>query len=527
MTHDANPARSAWPESRELHPVLNAAAMRAADLITIETLGIPGFTLMEMAGREAARIADSMLQGPSRVLVCCGKGNNGGDGLVVARWLADAGHTVAVRITAEANELSADAAANLAILEKLPDEVAVDIRTGWAPPFDLPASDLIVDALFGTGLTAALRHPYDTLVAAMNGHGAPILSLDIPSGLSADSGLTPGACVRADATVTMGALKHGLLLGDGPDVCGTVHVADIGIPSSVLRENARGAGGAFLSTDSWAARHLRPRTRHDHKYTTGPALIAGGSTEFPGAPVLASRAAARIGSGYVVAAGPESIRSMLIEKLDAIPVASWTGADAEKLIRDLGARWDKARSLLIGPGLGRDAGARELVWGLLSAFEGPVVLDADALFAVASDRERVAEASGGRWILTPHEGEASRLDNDTDAPASRVERALALARDWNCVVLFKGQPSVTASPDGRVIINATGHPAAATAGTGDVLAGIVTGLLAQGLEPFVAAAAGIHIGGTAAARFVERGPSQSLVAADIIEALPDVLRQLS
>lgn len=512
-----------------LVPVLSAAAMRAADETTINRIGIPGFTLMESAGREAARIAADMVPPGSRVLVFCGKGNNGGDGLVVARWMAEAGYHVDVRIAAPETDLSSDAATNLAILRRWPsNNLTVHADGRW--PFDLPPADLIVDALFGTGLTSALRAPFEALVTAMNDHPAPILALDIPSGLSSDTGETPGVCIRATATVTMGALKSGLLLGTGPDCSGTVHVAEIGIPSGTLRERTEEPGSAWLSTDAWVQSHLRPRTRHDHKYTTGPALVIGGSDDFPGAPVLAARAAARIGSGYVVAAGPVSIRANLLEKLDAIPAASWNPADpdpADALVKALDTRWSKARAVLIGPGLGRSDEAVALVWSLLDRAVAPVVLDADALWAVAAQRERVAARSGGRWILTPHDGEAARLETGLPSPKNRIERARALARAWNCVVLLKGQPSLTATPDGRVVVNATGHAAAATAGTGDVLAGIVTGLLAQGLEPAVAAAAGIHIGGTAAARFVERGPAQTLIAPDLIELLPFVLGSFS
>ena len=511
-----------------MQPVLSSAAMRAADEAAISGLGIPGFALMETAGREAARLADEFLDGPSRILVCCGKGNHGGDGLVLARWLLDAGHTVDVRVAGSNTSLSADSLQNLRILERISSahpELPLTITLDWDGSDNLPGADLIVDALFGTGLSTALRAPFDRIVEAMNAHQAPIVALDLPSGLSADSGMALGACIQARMTVTMGALKTGLLLGDGPELAGQIHTAGIGIPLRTLQSFAREAGCGFLSTDTWVRAHLRPRTRQDHKYTTGPTLVVGGSDAFPGAPVLAARAAARMGSGYVVAAGPHAIHGQLVDKLDAIPVAGFDERQPEQLIETLETRWSKATALLVGPGLGRSEQRTTFLMTLLESFKGPVVLDADALWAVADQRERIAALSRGQWILTPHEGEAKRLGSP--ASAFRVEWASNLAQEWNCVVLLKGQPSVTASPDGHVVINATGHPAAATAGTGDVLAGMVAGLLAQGLEPLVAAAAGIHVGGTAAACFVEGGASQSLVATDLIETLPDVLRSLS
>ena len=527
-----------------LKPVLDAAAMRAADAFTIDELGIPGFTLMETAGREAARMAadwiDNTIPGvdPGHVAIFVGKGNNGGDGLVVARWLLQRTYHITVLLTAEPSDLSPDCAANLQILEKMMDTGAVGKLTlknagAWTAEdlSDLNA-DFLIDALFGTGLESSLRSPFGDIVRALNDHPAPVLALDVPSGLSASSGRAFDPCVCAALTVTMGALKVGLLLQDGPDVCGGVQVADIGIPSAVLQQKARGTGSGFLSNDQWAASHLRPRSRQDHKYSTGPTLVVGGSAAFPGAPVLAARAAARIGSGYVVAIGPDAIRRQLQESLDAIPVSGWSAGlptmnSVDALIADLDTRWSKAKAMLIGPGLGREDGTRDLIWALLDRFPGSVVLDAGALFAIKDDQERVAAASKGRWILTPHEGELSRLDNGALEDDNRISRIQRLSSSWNCVILAKGQPTITAAANGRVIVNSTGHPAAATAGSGDVLAGIIAGLLAQGLEPFAAAAAGIHIGGTAARQFVERGAAQSLVASDIIDALPDVLRHLT
>ncbi len=515
--------------------------MRAADAFTIEWLGIPGFTLMEVAGRESARLAAAHLDGPSDVLVCVGKGNNGGDGLVVARWLADKGHRVRVLMTATVPELSPDCAANhdiltRMVLDDLAKELSILESGSWSLDelVDMPA-DLIIDALFGTGLESALRAPYADLVRAINTHPAPVLALDMPSGLSATSGIAFDPHIRAVATVTMGALKAGLLLEQGPDCSGEVHAVDIGIPASVLRREAANRGSGFRSTDDWVSAHLRPRVRTDHKYTTGPTLIVGGSEAFPGAPALAARAAARTGSGYVVAIGPESIRARMQESLDAIPVAGFDpAASADTIVstleEELDNRWTKARSLLIGPGLGREEGVAELVLALVARFDGSIVLDAGALFAIAPFRDQIATQAKGRVILTPHDGELSRLDPEDAMPgadSSRISRVERIATAWQCTVLAKGQPSITAAPDGRVIVNGSGHPAAATAGSGDVLAGIVSGLLAQGLEPFAAAAAGIHIGGTAVSQFVERGASQSLVASDIIEALPATLRSLS
>ena len=521
-------------------PVLTASAMREADRESIEDLKIPGFILMECAGKAAARRAMGMLptDRTGRVFICCGKGNNGGDGIVLARFLALFGHRVDVWLSHHPSSFGEDALAHWHLFERLlPENAGADanirVVDSARPDGDV---DLIVDALFGTGLRSSVRSPIDEVIRGLNAHPAPILALDMPSGLQADTGEGMQPCIVAAATVTMGALKAGMLLGDGPDVCGSVHVADIGIPAVVLARAAQHAGCARRSSDPWVAERIRPRTRADHKYTTGPALIAGGSEAFPGAPALAARGAARAGSGYVIALCPSEIRTILQEKLDAIPVSSWShldNASADELIDLLGDRWSKAKALLVGPGLGQQEDMGSFVWHLLERFDGPAVIDADGISSLAllpRIAQEFAERSKGRWILTPHDGEFRRLlhasaEAESLTEGNRIETARAFAARWNCVLLLKGLPSCCASPDGDVLVNATGNSAVGTAGTGDVLAGIETGLLAQGLSPFDAAACGIHLGGTAADDFVEEGAPQSMVAPDILDLLPTVLNR--
>jgi len=521
--------------------VLGANAMREADRTTIEDLGIPGFTLMESAGRRSADIIRIHWPEARAAVIWCGKGNNGGDGLVVARSLLDAGWSIQVVLVSGREDLSTDCKMNLSVLEHMQ---ANGLIPNLSITSDLeataPDTDVHIDALFGTGLSSALRPPAASVVEQINDQDAPIIALDVPSGLNADTGGVDGVCVIADMTICMGAAKTGLFVGQGPEYAGDIVLADIGIPATLLRRYAGHEHSAWASTDDWVSARLQPRKRGDHKFTTGPALIVGGSENYPGAPVLSARAAARVGSGYVVACGPDSIRGLLAEKLDEIPVESWNVSDGPESTKEhldtmmarLDTRWSKAKGLLIGPGMGRTADIPIALSHLLSNSTSPVVIDADGLVALAtlwSDGWAAWQGFAARCVLTPHNGEMRRLVDTLklELPLSRVEAARLVAKASGAVILWKGQPSLCASPDGTVVINQSGNASVGTAGTGDVLAGLVTGLMAQGLSPMEAAVAGIHIGGTAADRFVEAGASQSLVASDIIDALPAVLRALS
>jgi len=519
----------------DLAPVLTAASMRESDRISIEEIGISGFTLMESAGRESALIAHEMISdiADPHVVILCGKGNNGGDGFVIARYLVQDGIRVSVLLTAPIESYTGDALKNLDILHTLIErDLAAGLTIAEAESHlnALHDADLIVDALLGTGLASEVREPIASYIAVINDCDAAVLAVDMASGLNADSGEIMGISVVANVTATMGAAKTGLLVGQGPDVSGIIQVVDIGIPPRVLASQASLSGCGFLSDDTYVSERLLPRKRSDHKYSTGPALVVGGSESFPGAPALAARGAARAGSGYVVCCCPEEIRGLLLEKLDEIPVEGWTAVNngVQELVERLGSRWEKAKAMLIGPGMGREDGTHDVVRDFLTRFQGPAVIDADALFALQSDREWVAAHSEGKWVFTPHEGEFRRLSgSEPESGDNRLETAQRFAANWNVILLLKGQPSITAAPDGTVVVNRTGNPAVGTAGSGDVLAGIVAGLLAQGMTPSDAALCGIHIAGTAADDSVQEGASQSLVASDILSALPATLLRFS
>ncbi|MDA1028948.1 MAG: NAD(P)H-hydrate dehydratase [Bacteroidetes bacterium] len=526
-------------------PVLSSASMREADRVTIEELGIPAHTLMESAGREAAEVAEEMIevildvrrersewvdervQHPTAHIVClCGKGNNGGDGLVIARYLAGRGHRVSVVLFGD--KYSGAAATNLAILKKVADHHSVVVvpYINESTLDELGPVDLVVDAILGTGLQANVKPPVLEVIGWVNRQPGAILSVDIPTGLNADSGHVLGNAIKAHVTVTMGALKPGLLIEDGPDIVGALQVVDIGIPPFVLESSLLGEAEIRVSDAVFVSSCLPTRSRKDHKYTYGPTIVAGGSKAFPGAPVLASLGAAKIGSGYVFCLCPDDIKSLLEEKLTEIPVESWSdGGDVAlaSMLERLGTRWTKTKGFLIGPGLGRDAKTTGLVKSLLKAHSGPAVVDADALYALRNEQVWVKAASNGQWIFTPHEGEFAMLMGSETLGINRITAARLLAKEWNVVVLLKGLPSIVASPEGRVVINSTGNPSVGTAGTGDVLSGMVAGLVSMGLSPFFAAVCGIHIAGTAADLYVEEHAAGSMMASDIVEWLPRAL----
>lgn len=529
----------------QMAPVLSSSSMREADRVTIEELGIPAHTLMESAGREVAEVAEEMIEvildvrrereewvdarvqhAIAHIVCLCGTGNNGGDGLVIARYLASRGHRVSVVLFADT--YSGAAATNLEILRKVAHHHPVEIvpYVNEATLNDLGPIDLVVDAILGTGLKANVKPPVWEVIDWANRQSCAVLSVDIPTGLSADSGHVLGNAIRAHVTVTMGALKPGLLIEDGPDVVGALQVVDIGIPPFVIESIPSGEAEIRISNAAFVSSCLPIISRKDHKYTYGPTMIVGGSKAFPGAPVLASLGAAKIGSGYVYCLCPDDIKPLLEEKLTEIPVESWRNEgdfEPAPMLERLGSRWTKTKGLLIGPGLGRDTKITGLVKSLLKAHSGPAVVDADALFALYEEQAWVKAESNGQWVFTPHEGEFTLLMRDETLKKDRIAAARSLAKDWNVIVILKGLPSIVASPDGKVVINPTGNPSVATAGTGDVLSGMVAGLVSMGLSPFFAAVCGIHIAGTAADLYVEEHAAGSLMASDIIDWLPQAL----
>ena len=517
-----------------LLPLLSARAMAEADTRTIETFGIAGRTLMESAGRAAVDIMEKrygQLRG-QHVFCCCGRGNNGGDGLVMARVLLARGARVTVVLPFPEEKLSPDCAVNLALLQKIAGSAGqqLKIRTDVAGLESAHQADYVVDALLGTGLTSAPREPIATLVRWINEQSATCVAIDIPTGLDSDTGVALDPTVRADLTVTMAALKSGLVLGDGLVHAGDIHLAEIGIPSHLIEDAMKDhpEGCAWLPHDAAIARMLPTRAADAHKYEAGYVLVVGGSEGMAGAPLLSARAAARSGAGYVTMAVPESIREAVhggfVEATTvALPLTPSESAAGSHSGTELEARIQRADAMVLGPGLGRTDTAQQLVVDLLSSVDLPVVIDADALFALVEHPELLHEYGRPSWVLTPHAGEFSRLAGEGTGDGNPIELARTYASQWNCTLVLKGRPSVVASPDKRVAVDANGSSALATAGSGDVLAGLIGGLLAQNLSPFNAALCGLEIGGATARFLTKRRSATSLIASDLLEALPDVL----
>ena len=501
-----------------LTPLLTAEAMRAAEAATFEH--VPARVLMETAGRALADAAEQHAlppRGTPTATVLCGSGNNGGDGFVAARVLAARGWDVTV--LALRDDADGDAGANLSLLRR-----AHAVR--FLSPLDLdPAAprtvhaDVIVDALLGIGATGALRSPVDRAAAWANAHPAPTVAADVPTGLDATTGIAADSTARAAATVAFGALKTGLVLGDGPEHAGRVTVAEIGIPAVEIHPRA----AACRADGAWVRAALPRRAPDAHKYSAGTALCVVGSRAFSGAAVLATGAALRAGAGAVRAAVPTGIAPTLDAwhaevMAEALPETDTGGLAAAALapIHDAIGRSD---AVLVGCGLGRDAETQALVRDLLTA-DAPLVLDADGLHAVAGHAETLPQRPAPT-VLTPHLGELRALLDDADfEPTDRIETVRELAARWQAVVLLKGMPSVLASPDGRVRVGPPGHPALATAGTGDVLAGLTVGLMAQGLDGIDAATCALHLGWAAAERWSETRAPSALGASDLLDLVP-------
>jgi hydroxyethylthiazole kinase-like uncharacterized protein yjeF len=485
-----------------MHELLTAAEMAEADRRTIAA-GTPGMTLMEAAGRAVAEAAAALVpEGP--MLVVAGPGNNGGDGFVGARLLQASGRPVTVAFHGDPARLKGDAA------------IARDRWAGTtvpaAPP--LPEAALVIDALFGAGLDRDVTGPAAALVTAMNEGAAPVLAVDLPSGLHADTGRPLGTAVQAAATVTFFRKKPGHLLYPGRGLCGALAVADIGIPASVL---VAIAPKTFENAPAlWPG--FRPPAPEDHKYRRGHAIVVSGPMPRTGAARLAAGATLRTGAGLVTLASPGGALAVNAAHLTAVMLRRVDGPDT------LAAALAEPRvtAVALGPGLGTAAPERALVAAALAA-PPAALLDADALTVWADDPAALFAAIATRpapVILTPHEGEFARLFPDL-AELPKPDRTRAAAARSGAVVLLKGADTTVAAPDGRLAINANAPPWLATAGSGDVLAGIAAGLLAQRVPGFEAACAAAWLHGAAGA---EAGPG--LTAEDLAPALRPVLRRL-
>jgi hydroxyethylthiazole kinase-like uncharacterized protein yjeF len=479
--------------------LLTPQQMGEADRLTIAG-GVPGIELMENAGRAVAD-AVSRRWAPRPTVVLCGPGNNGGDGFVAARLLAESAWPVRVALLGSMAALRGDAA------------LAARRWQGPVEPLEVFALDgaaLAIDGIFGAGLARPVEGVARAVIAATDERRLPVVAIDVPSGVDGASGEVRGITPRAALTVTFFRKKPGHLLLPGRSHCGDIVLGQIGIPDAILDQVAPDT--AVNEPEWWLDAFPWP-SLESHKYTRGHAVVAGGAV-MTGAARLASRAAARLGAGLVTVAAPESAFPIYAAALTGVIVHPITGLeDFRAFLAD-----PRRNAALIGPGAGVGGETRDKTLAILAAGKR-AVLDADALTSFAENPETLLSAVRSPCVFTPHAGEFSRI---FDTAASKVERARRAAVRSGAAILLKGADTVIAAPDGRVAINANAPPQLATAGSGDVLAGMVLGLLAQGMEPFAAAAAAVWIHGAAASRF---GPG--LVSEDLLELTPPVLKELA
>jgi NAD(P)H-hydrate epimerase len=510
--------------------VVTAKQMRELDRLAAERYGIPTAQLMERAGEQllAALTADFSPLADRHILIIAGKGHNGGDGLVLARLLRQQSVAVEIYLAAEQAVLSDLVREQLSRLEQAGGRI--HDRTQW----DLAAvrraaagADLIVDALLGTGLTAPVEGLYADLIDAINRSGRPVVAVDLPSGINADTGGVMGAAVRARLTVTFVLPKLGLLLHPGAEHAGRVIIGDIGIPDEA-------AGQLSITTEQITPASIRrvlaPRAPNRHKGDFGHLLVIAGSVGKTGAAALCALGGLRAGTGLVTIAVPRSlnpiVEGLVMEAMTAPMAETADQTLAPAALDALVALAQGKRAVALGPGLSLHPETQALVRALLPRLACPIVIDADGLTAIAGHAP-VVSACRAPVVLTPHPGEMGRLlgcssdDVERDRPAAAREAAMRY-RAW---VVLKGAHTLLAAPDGRLWINTTGNPGMATGGTGDVLTGVIGGLLAQSHPLPDAAAAAIHLHGLAGDLAAQQLGESGLIAGDLLQALPAAVRQ--
>jgi len=493
-----------------LDPVYDAPGMGEADRWAIEDQGVPSLELMEAAGHALAEAtAETAVAGPIRVV--CGKGNNGGDGLVAARHLVESGYEVEVLLLWPADELSPDSATNFRLLE------GAEVCEGEGALSRLPGSGAIIDAVLGTGFSGQPRSPVSEAIEAINAAGCPVIACDVPSGVDGSSG-EAGLAVRATRSVTFHGLKVGHLVAPGKHLCGPVTVAPIGIPHGAPEGEAAGR------INESVLELLPRRGAESNKFTSGRVSIVGGSRGLTGAVCLAAEAAIRSGAGYATAAVPAGLEPIFEVKLTETMTLG-CGEDPAHLgpsaLEAAASHCESAAAVVIGSGLGREQAAADFLRAMVQRVQAPMVIDADGLGAIGEDLDLVASRPGPT-LLTPHEGEIGKLlgFDHSEIAAHRLQYALTLARRAGAVAVLKGDDTIVTDGE-RVAINDLSAPGLATAGTGDVLAGICGAFLARGLDPFEAACAAVHAhtraGRLAAARV---GSADGVIAGDVVDALP-------
>jgi hydroxyethylthiazole kinase-like uncharacterized protein yjeF len=509
-----------------------AAEMRQIDQTTIQNYGIPGLVLMENAGLEVVHRIVQIVGDVKDKKVCIfsGKGNNGGDGYVVARHLVNKGAKVKVFLFAAKEEIAGDAAVNLDIVGRMEiDVLEVSGTRDWDKiKIAVAFADCIVDALLGTGFQGDIHGLMAQAIQIINGSAKPVVAVDIPSGVDANTGQIRGQAVKAQHTVTFGLPKTGLLLYPGAAHVGVLTVADIGLPCRLLTDDSIKQN---MTTAGYIKDLLGVRPPDAHKGSNGRVAVVAGSRGMTGAAALASTAALRAGAGLVTLAVADSLHDIMEIKLTEVmtkgvpeTAGGAVGRRALPYIMELAGKSDV---LAVGPGLGRHDETMKVVLDIIKTAECPLVIDADGLNALVDNTGLLAECKA-LPVLTPHPGEMGRLTglSPQQVNQDRISVARQAAATWGAIVILKGARTVIAFPDGEVYINPTGNPGMATGGTGDVLTGVVAGLIAQGMSSHQAAVAGVYIHGLAGDIIAESG-TVGLMAGDVLQALPAAILGLT
>jgi NAD(P)H-hydrate epimerase len=515
--------------------LVTAKEMRDLDSVTINDYGIPGVVLMENAGRSTFQMIAEIFQQMERGLkavVICGPGNNGGDGYVIARYLINHAAQVSTFLLSPKSKIQGDALTNLRVLEKMTNEIyelegigaintAVEV---WRE------ADLVVDAILGTGLDSDVRSPYKEAIGEINRCPGVIVSVDIPSGLNADTGKIMGKSVIADYTATYGFCKIGMAVYPGLEYCGEVEVVDISIPDRALVDNPP---GAFLYDSVEDSDYFNIRESPEaHKGVFGHLLVIGGSPGKTGAVAMTAAAAAKMGVGLVTLGAPETLNPILETKLteemtEPLPenVPGYLGMNSLERIMDL---TEGKSALALGPGLSVNEDISSLVREILGSYTGPLVLDADGLNCIGKDTD-IIKNSKAQIALTPHPGEMARLRGLSvkEVQEDRIAIARAMAQELKVWIALKGAATICAGPEGQIWVNSSGNPWMASGGQGDVLSGMLGSLLAQGLEFEDAIPFGVYVHGLIADTIIEeRGPGP-VTATDALKVLPKILGRLA
>ena len=513
--------------------VLTAAQMQEIDRFTIEEIGLPGVVLMENAGRAVAREIIQKFSGADRfdALVVAGKGNNGGDGFVLARYLIDNGWHVETIVLAARDAISGDAAVYLSALENCgaqvrfaPQQADLQKCLKTLGPFDV-----LVDAIFGTGLTKPVQGLYKMAIDWLNQELSTVVAVDIPSGIDGTTGQVLGAAVKADLTITFEFPKIGNVSYPGAGHVGELVTVPIGIPRNAALE----VDVSCLLIDSEEARRILPKRNADgHKGTFGHLLVLAGSMGKSGAAVMAAESGLRGGSGLVTLACPQSVQTIVASQLKEVmtsPLLEYEGEVSLQNLAELQKISEEKQGLALGPGLGTGDEVGTLIRRIVQDFSLPMVIDADGLNALSGHTHILRNRKTKDMVLTPHPGEMSRLAKVPvhEVQADRISVASQFAKNNGVVIVLKGAKTIIACPEGKVHINSTGHVGMASGGMGDVLTGIIGSFLAQGMSAMSAATLGVYLHGQAADRLLSTFGDAGLLATDVMNELPAARRALT